>query len=214
MLFRPYDIKYNKDTSAMLKKYPIESERLNDIVKFITINTDSNTIICLQECSEELMTRLEEAFGSTYDIFYQRTNNRSNRNDELIITMAPKTGYFYTISLHRFRGSRGYLGIANEDCRIINCHFRPMKFCRDDPIKAIESIPYDKTNILVGDFNESYSKLSNKITRFQMTSVGHTYKRKQIDHIIHDYHSTISGKRISTNSMSDHYAIIATGFVL
>lgn len=175
VLFRDYEILYNASSSKILKKYPEEKIRIDNIVNVIKKLAKPDTIFCLQECSELLIKLCKDIFVNR-KIFYRKANS------DYLVTITPENSEFVeeeqTVQIQR-----QYLSVSNKHFRIINCHLRPQKFCEIPLFEMLNTIAKnDKTNIISGDFNEP--NLGKYFPNYTVPFFGCTYKNQTIDSII------------------------------
>jgi hypothetical protein len=217
-----YEKKYNPD-SKILITYKNETHRLTDIVKTIKNNLsdsgDEETIICLQECSLDLVYLLKLNFCKTHDIFTLNIND-----DEYLITLTPHHMHFtdenFPITEY-INMANGYLFVSNDNYRIINCHMFPQYYCQNyDALSVLKNLSHVKKLIIAGDFNEKYQRVSKALNNdYIVPYYGKTYKKKRnIDYIIFNKFNTslqnnylqnyYKVRLVETEKMSDHDLII------
>ena len=203
------EIKYNSN-SPILKKYNYDKSdytRTDDITRFLICNTDSDTIICLQECSEMLYKNIYKYFSQYYDLF--RISSKQENVDQFLITISPKHYKFQQEELLvNYNTSYGYLSITNDEYRIINCHLRPQFAVEENVYKFIEDLDESKKLIILGDFNEKRCYLLNRFkNQYQIPFFGNTYKKKQIDNVLMNFKQYYKCFTIKNNLISDHHMI-------
>lgn len=210
ILYRKYEEKF-KPESDILKKYPDENRRIMDIVDtVVSLMYDDNNIVCLQECSLDILIALKNVIFTKFTILFYNV-----RHKEYIVTIYHKKHKFY---IERDIDNdpkcvNGILSIRNSEMRIVNCHLIPSIFADRDPLSPIYNIDTSNlTTIVAGDFNEVYTKLTRKISdKYKIFFYGKTYRNKCIDNIIIDNISfcrtSISTHNIKATSISDHNII-------
>ena len=113
-----YEKKYNPN-SHIISNYPDDNDRLLYISNFILKNIDIETIVCLQECSCELLNILKNKIDLLfYDIFSQEIDE-----DVFMITISPVNFSFKieNILKNKYKNiAHGYLIITNDNIKIIN----------------------------------------------------------------------------------------------
>lgn len=203
-LYRLYEEKYNP-SSNILKRYPNEKDRLDEIVDIIQVYADRHTVICLQEVSLQLLSLLRERAGTNL-IFEQKI-----REEEYLVTITPAAG-FVKETWEQHPSGNGYLVVSNHKYRVVNCHLVPQKYTKVKVLEYIKNLPRDKIMIIAGDFNAKYKHVVDALeSRYIIPRYGKTYKNKTIDHIIVDKSINIVNyvsKVIETDSVSDHKAIV------
>ena len=207
VLLREYEEKYYP-CSEILKNYPVETIRLNHVIKIIknSIHIDE-TVVCLQECSLDLLTMLKETFPQ-----FTVHNKKIGENDYLV-TMTPIRVDF-SIDPVETGIPHSQLIVKTNRFRIINCHLIPQKHC-DIPILArlnqFCKEENDKITIIAGDFNEKIGVVKNEfLNDYIVPYFGYTYRYKQIDYILVE-----RGKNdliycpllIKSIRVSDHYPV-------
>lgn len=180
VLLREYEEKYNP-CSDILKTYPVELDRLHDIIKIIKNSISNETVVCLQECSSELINMLKETFRS-----FTIHNKKIGENDYLV-TMIPAR---VNSSIEEIETGipHSQLIVKTNRFRIINCHLIPQKHCE---IPILESLyrfckeESTKINIVAGDFNENFKTVQHEFgNEYIVPYFGKTYRYKQIDYIL------------------------------
>lgn len=204
VMYRKYEEEYNPE-SPILKKYIDEKLRIEEIIIFLRDNILSNSIICLQEVSNDLLDKLTEVFVDTFNIFSVNVEEKNN-----IVTLAPKK--FYKEACRNSNHiSHGYLIVNNDEIRVMNCHLKPQRFCITDVLYSLINMRKEGiTTFIAGDFNEQYKLVHKKLhSIFICPYYGKTYKKKPIDHIIFDL-DNINSYKVSkkSNELSDHEMII------
>jgi endonuclease/exonuclease/phosphatase family metal-dependent hydrolase len=220
VLYREHEERYNP-TSTILTTFTKEDDRCNSIIKFILENTNENTVICLQECSNKIILLLETNF-KTHNLYSQ---NIIKNTDEYIITLLPKNIHTHThththtythinkveynvtitYNLYPFRA---ILILENDNIRIINCHLIPFKYSKIDIVKSFTQFN-DKLTIIAGDFNEEKKYVNRKLKHlYTIPSFGHTYKNKQIDYIIFNKDYIYDCFTLDNHNISDHKPIL------
>lgn len=181
VLYRPHEERYHPN-SIILKKFPVESDRMLKIIEFLSDKIQENTILCLQESSVELNNLLETNFSSKTRIFL---SFKVDDNESLFI-MAPSD--FKLEFSGKLLSARGCQIISNKTTKVVNCHLTPEKFSSISPVKFIQFLDFDikKTLIICGDFNHEHKFLKQSLidTNFICPFFGKTYKNKSIDHIL------------------------------
>ncbi len=203
-LFREHDIKYNPD-SKTLNMYPDNNERNKKIIDLIISNSDIDTFICLQECSEELVNMLKNKFIDSHNIYIQSVLDYEN---EFLITLSPKWFKCYQQDITMYPNiPRGYIILEGEKFRIVNCHLKPQRHCNFDTMAVIKRLD-KKISIISGDFNEDLKNVRLRLKDYTVPYFGKTYKKKQLDHIIiNRNHVKTTTNMIDVNDLSDHKII-------
>lgn len=209
ILYRKYEEKFNKD-SEILKKYPDENKRILDIVDILFSLLYEDSIVCIQECSIDILLMIKNSIQNNYSLFFYHV-----RHKEYIVTIAPKKYKFYieTSVKNDTRCANGILSIRNNNIRIVNCHLIPSIFSEKDPLSIFDSLDLSVSTFIAGDFNEIYSKLSKKTSeKYKAFFYGRTYRNRCIDNIIIDNKTasdtlSISTHNIKTTNISDHNII-------
>ena len=202
-LYRKYEELYNP-TSQILKTYPDDSERISDIVSVIQHVLTTKTVVCLQECNNQLFHLLQTNIN-THDIF-----KNTIRDDECLITMTPKNTFVQEENMVH-PSSNGYLTVSNDKYRIVNCHLIPQRYASVSVLDYIKNIGTEngKTTIIAGDFNEYRQKISQELqNKYTIPKYGKTYKNREIDYIIINKKNLIYETLIIETNLSDHRAII------
>lgn len=199
-LFRPYEEEYNP-SSRILSSYPNEWKRTVELTRRIMKYVDCNTIICLQECSAELVKMLRESVKNA-NVFFERAGTA-----EYIVIIAPIG--FSKENWKKKKFFHGLLVVSNEKYRIFNCHLVPQRYSETDNMGYVNNFPRDKITIVAGDFNEHFKAVASKLKdRYTVPQFGKTYKKKQIDHIVIDRDMISSIRRVENmKDISDHNAI-------
>lgn len=204
VMYREYEEEYNPN-SEILKKYVNEQLRIEQILIFIRENITPNTIICLQEVSNDLLWKLSEVLISSFNIFSANVENNNN-----VVTLAPKS-FLQDDFCNSSSVSHAYVVINNGKTRIINCHLKPQRFAKGDVLEFVKNMKkVDTTTFIAGDFNELHKNVYKKLhDNFICPYYGKTYKKKAIDHIIFDLSDVTSYKVCKKpNDLSDHDMII------
>jgi hypothetical protein len=213
VLYREYEETYKPD-SKILKKYPNEITRVNDICNIVCSMIAQTSIICLQECSIDIYRTLSKKLSPIYDIF--SINVRSN---EYLITIAPKKFKFENDNIRQKpECSNALLSISTNSIKIINCHLIPKEYAKENVIKFLKSLSPETTKKLyiAGDFNECFKLLSRTLSyNYTIPYFGNTYRKRQIDHIIYgrsldNEQFTVKTFLINTAAVSDHHMIQLT----
>ena len=204
-MYVKYEMKYNP-TSKILSNYPDESKRLLSICEIILENIDINTIICLQECSSDLLYLLMQKL-SDYNIFSVEIDK-----DVFMVTISHTSLDFkqeHILKSNYDKIAHGYLILNNNNIKIINCHLIPRFAAKKDmDIFSIIKENCKEKCIIAGDFNEKRNNLLKYLPGFNIPYFGATYKNKEIDHIILNFEAEVVANKINTYSVSDHEAII------
>jgi hypothetical protein len=119
VLFREYEETYNPN-SSILKEWKNESEREDKIIKILKENSDDNSIILLQEVSQNLLEKIMNSFQEKQIFSY---NVRSN---EFLVTITMKE-IFEKELIKQHDTANGYLSIVKNNLRIINTHLIPQR---------------------------------------------------------------------------------------
>ena len=208
-LIRAYEEKYNPE-SDILKLYPDETVRTKEQFDFVIENA-TNSIVCLQECSGNLVTLLEEFFSTRkFTVFKECI---SEEFDEYLVTIAPPT--FRKEKSFPFDGAHGLLIISNTQIRIVNCHLKPQKLAKTNILNYFKFYTSDRQLVICGDFNEKYQYVSKGLKkRYVIPKFGLTYRKKQIDYIMFENTSLVKTiqvikKRTVISPLSDHRMILA-----
>jgi hypothetical protein len=205
-LYINYEKKYNPNSQILLN-YPDDTKRLLDICEIILINIKKDTIICLQECSGELLSFLNDKIDSSYTIFSQEIDE-----DVFIVTIAHTTfsfNYEHVPKSIYETIAHGYLVITNNNMKIINCHLIPKFAAKGDMFSIIKDTSSEKKCIIAGDFNDKYKNIVKYLKGYSIPCFGSTYKtKKDYDHIIFNFDAECEIQKINTYSVSDHAAII------
>lgn len=206
-LYVNYEKKYNPESNILLN-YPNDTDRLLDILKIILENINTDTVICLQECSYNLLNILKD----NIDLIYYNIFSQEIDIDVFMITIAPVNYYFKMENMPKNKYEKiahGYLVISNDNMRIINCHLIPKFAAKDDIYSFINETCSDKKSIIAGDFNEKYKNIVKYLQEYSIPYFGPTYKKtKEFDQIIFNFKSIFDIKKIDTYSVSDHCAIL------
>jgi hypothetical protein len=206
VLYRKYEEKYNP-RSQILKTYPKEIDRVTAIVSKLKANVNSNTVICLQEASTNLINVVATVFATTHQIFATKI-----RDNEHLVTVVP-VNITVNCTYWSHGTSNGYIAIQSDLYHIVNCHLLPQRYAKSSVMEYLNEYESNNKNVfIVGDFNEKHNKIRNSLqTRFVCPYYGKTYKKKPIDHIIFDvtdktckYTPTL----ITQTNLSDHHAIM------
>jgi hypothetical protein len=202
VLFREYEETYNPN-SSILKEWKNESEREDKIIKILKENSDDNSIILLQEVSQNLLEKIMNSFQEKQIFSY---NVRSN---EFLVTITMKE-IFEKELIKQHDTANGYLSIVKNNLRIINTHLIPQRYCKINIMDYLLKLPNESNLIICGDFNETYKNVCSFLEkRYIIPYFGSTYKnKKQIDYIIFD-NKNIKHKivKVLTNNISDHNLI-------
>jgi hypothetical protein len=199
VLYRQYEEKYNPG-SCILKNYPVESKRAENIVHVVKQYCKDKNVICLQECSEEILNLLLENIID-YKVFYSSFSCK-----DYIITIAPKD-YDVEVSVE-YPVCRGIVVIKNTNYRIANCHFIPNRILTTCVFSYVKNMPKNRINIVAGDFNEKYNIVKRILKKHRVPWFGNTYKSKQIDHIVIDREKRFNTTLLDSNGLSDHKPIL------
>ena len=201
-LLREYEKKYRPD-SLILKRFPNEEERIDNIINLILDNIDNNCLVCLQECSKLLLKKIEKCFSNTHKIF-----NQNIRENEYLITITP---FGFKKRLWPFHPTaNGYLVVENGKFRLVNTHLIPQEYVKFySVLDYIFYLPRDFITVVAGDFNANWMDIYNKLSnRFIIPNFGRTYKKSSVDHIIFDKEINMYRKLDTIkNILSDHNAI-------
>jgi len=206
-LYINYEKKYNPGSSIIIN-YPNDNDRLLDILKIIIENINTDTIVCLQECSHNLLNILKNGIDLiTYNLFSQEIDT-----DVFMVTIAPVNYSFKMENILKNKYEKiahGYLVISNDNMRIINCHLIPKFAAKGNIYSFINETCSDKKCILAGDFNEKYKNIIKYLQDYTVPYFGPTYKKtKEFDQIVFNFKSIFDIKKIDTYSVSDHSAIL------
>jgi hypothetical protein len=211
-LYRAYEQKYNPE-SEILRKYLNEDDRLEEITGIVSEYLDQYTVICLQECSLELIELLRPRI-QTHTLF---THNI--RDEEYLVTMTPTTAGFSQETCEVQPGANGCLIVSNHKYRVVNYHLIPQKYAQKGVkvLDYVRNLPQDKICIVAGDFNEKHKKVKNTLRdRYIVPFFGRTYRQRSIDHIIVDKSIKLittvnyTTRVIETDNVSDHKGILLT----
>lgn len=202
VLLMDYEKKYNPN-SIRLKKWKNEDDRVDIIINILSKNSDINSIICLQEVSILLFSKIKEIFSDRL-VFHKKVTDI-----ECIVTITPKE--YIEENINKNSATREILSVYNSKTgyRIINTHLKPQRYCNLNIMRYINSL--SNNTIVVGDFNENYKIVKKLLNNFIVEYFGNTYKKKQIDHIVYDkklYKKNISKTKIVVDDISDHNLII------
>lgn len=205
-LYINYEKKYNPSSSIIIN-YPNDNDRLRDICKIILENINNDTVICLQECSRNLLIILNDKVDLlSYNIFSQEIDE-----DVFMITISPVNFYFKIENIPKNdyeKLAHGYLIIYNDNIKIINCHLIPKFAAKGDIYPFINDTCVNKKCIVAGDFNEKYKNIIKYLRDYTVPYFGSTYKQnKDYDQIVFNFKSIFDIKKIDTYSVSDHCAI-------
>ena len=144
--------------SSIIINYPNDNDRLRDICKIILENINNDTVICLQECSRNLLIILNNKVDLlSYNIFSQEIDE-----DVFMITISPVNFYFKIENIPKNyyeKLAHGYLIIYNDNIKIINCHLIPKFAAKGDIYPFINDTCVNKKCIVAGDFNEKYKNI-------------------------------------------------------
>lgn len=206
-LYINYEKKYNPN-SHIISNYPNDNDRLLYIYKFILKNIDIETIVCLQECSYELLNIFKNKIDLLfYDLFSQEIDQ-----NVFMLTIAPVNFAFKieNIPKNKYENiAHGYLIITNDNVKIINCHLIPKFAAKGDIYSFISGTCSDKKCIIAGDFNEKYKNIVKYLKEYSIPYFGPTYKKnKDFDNIIFNFKSIFDINKVDTYSVSDHCAIM------
>lgn len=206
VLYRAYEQKYNPG-STILREYPSDTTRIKQQIDILKQHVTKHTIVCLQECGEELLTLLHDTFASTHSFFCQYI-----AETEYIVILAPISAEFCAEKWEIVDGVRGAIAISNDNYRIFNVHLKPQKFAETYLLGYIKCLPSDKQLFVAGDFNEQLATVRKRLKdRYEIVNYGITYKQKQIDYIIRqrdsDSSSNILVDKFSADGTSDHCGI-------
>lgn len=211
-----HEKKYNP-TSKIIKAFSNnESKRLESIANLIFLNSDCNTIICLQECNESLIYYLKLVFNpEKWNIF--KLKNITTLALEYTVTICPKHYNFTQVSpLVNRNIVNGIVIIRNENFQIVNCHLKPRFATKNNIFDVLKNYWFqEQKTFLVGDFNETEYYIKKEISHCKqyghllVPHFGPTYKnRKSIDHIILNFKTYIKTTKINPSLLSDHTMII------
>jgi hypothetical protein len=206
ILLYAYEKKYYPN-SKILNSYPDNNIRLREIISKIKYISNYQTIICLQECSEDILSLLRSAFCLTHDIFYQIVDEGEC---EYIITLVPKMLECVLEDLSIPVVARGYLVVSNINIKIVNCHLYPQfKFKKVKVLNTLRNEPMKKITVFAGDFNERHNKVSAFLRDKYVTPYfGLSYKgKKDLDHIVVNRATRYTVNICDTGLLSDHNPI-------
>ncbi len=205
VLHRSHEKHYNPN-SCILRAYSDDRARLDCIINVLSLHVSKETIVCLQECSGELLTLINSTFNASHDLLSQRI-----MSDEYLITLTPKFLKCRQDTRSIPKGANGYLSVSNSLMRIINCHLRPQFTVKDRNILSI--IGQEDMNIMTivaGDFNENSNKVKKAlIHKYRIPYFGPSYKKKKgLDHIIFNRMLRYKAGIVQTELLSDHDPVI------
>ena len=199
ILFRKYEELYNPKSSGILKKYPIEIDRINAILSFLLENMEEDMVFCLQEVSYDIICRLNTIFRHKYDLFSQP------KKDDFMVTLTPKN----MMMVKDHRSTNNYLITCNKDICIVNCHLKPLRFSKNNMMCDFLEIHGYNNIFVAGDFNETQNNVKTSLgNNFICPYYGKTYKNIGIDHIVFKTTSLdYSIGLVKNDFISDHCAI-------
>lgn len=202
VLYRDYEKEYKPDSKILLA-YPNEEEREDEIINMLNQNITLESVVCLQEVSQNLLDKIFEKFSQTYKIFFYNI-----RYEEFLVTLTPFN--FEMVSGYSNNTSNGYLIVKNNYMKIINCHLVPQCYTHENVLRYVRKFSNDKLlTFVAGDFNELYKVVRSRLqTNFICPYYGRTYKKKPIDQIIfnqslYKYRS----EKVLQRNLSDHRMI-------
>ena len=203
VLYIEYEKRYNP-TSDILLKYADDNDRIRDIVDMIAKQISSDTIICLQECSLQLVLLIKENFENSHSVFTTHV-----RTDEYLLTMTPREQEYkrQVFSKSNYTSTaNGYLIVSNNKLRIINCHLIPQNIVEQDVLKLMKGEFHAKGTFIAGDYNQTRKSVVNELKyKYTIPYFGPSYKgKKGIDFIIFNYHCMYTSGIIETSLLSDH----------
>jgi hypothetical protein len=200
ILLRKHEKKY-QPKSIILKTYPNEKLRIQNIIYLLDSLITNQTIACLQEVSILTIALLLKKFEKTHNIFYYNI-----KKDEFLVTITPPQ--FYILKKFKNKTSNGYLIVSNNIINIINCHLIPQKYTKQKVLPYISNLGNHKPTFISGDFNEIHKNIKNKLKNWICPHYKKTYKKKSLDHIIFNKpikHYKINN--INSKNLSDHNLI-------
>jgi hypothetical protein len=201
-----YEKKYNPN-SQILIDYPDDNKRLLDICEIILKNIASDTIICLQECSEKLLFLLNDKIDKFYSIFSQEIDEGVFMVTITHLSLSFSQEDFPLSKYERF--AHGFLVVSNNNMKIVNCHLLPRFVAKGNVFSFIKDVSKDGKCIIAGDFNERYKNIVKNLPEYSVPYFGSTYKtNKGIDHIIFNFNADFTAEKLNTYKVSDHCAIL------
>lgn len=207
VLFRQYE-ELHVPESEILKRYPLDIIRIIEIYEFISPYMTQDCIICLQECSIELLTLLQFRIPAGKNIFYEY----NSKGGDYIITIAPNTFKQVKFNLNTLCiRNCVIIDNENESMRIINCHLIPQRYSEDDVIEYLKSLSVYENMIIAGDFNAMRKDLVLKMPEWIIPYYGRTYNhRRDIDFVITTIQAEEYKSAIIRNfkQLSDHEMIL------
>lgn len=210
VLYRQYEESYNPN-STILEQFSDEKIRIQEQFEFIIKESmqDEEIIICLQECSVDLLRLLQKYYKDKKAVFFQAAKSNDDENEKSedshindnkqntpIVNLNESSDYLVTIAPLNYKrsewithaGFRGYILVHNDENYVFNFHFRPQKCVKTYILGTLKppNIPFDKNVFITGDFNNYYKKVFSALNRFyHIPYFGYTYAQKQIDYIMY-----------------------------
>jgi hypothetical protein len=204
VLFRQYEEIHVPD-SEILKRYPVDIVRTIEIYEFLSPFISQDYIICLQECSIELLTLLQFRVPYGKKVFYEY----NSKGGDYVITIAPDTFRKVNFELNTLC-VRNCVIVEDNWTRIINCHLIPQRYVEISVLEYLKSLTTYNT-IIAGDFNAMRKDLLFKMQEWTIPYYGKTYNHKRdIDFIITNMQADTYDSSMVRNGkqLSDHEMII------
>jgi hypothetical protein len=201
VLFRKYEEEYYPN-SKILEKYPNENERVTKIVAFLKENSNAQTVLCLQECSTQVLDSLVTIFKSTHFVY-----SYNIRDNEHLVTITPKE--FQMVWSGPHNTTNGYLIVYNGLYHIVNCHLLPQRYAKSSVMKRLREFGEEYGIVFIaGDFNETHRNVKERLwMKYSCPYYGKTYKHKAIDQIVFNLDMVYETSIIKQEYISDHHAI-------
>lgn len=208
ILHRIHEEKYRPD-SKVLETFPDERNRVVAVIGEIHKCLETpDTVCCLQECSATVLTGIQRHIANNSRcLFYKKV-----KEAEYLVTITPQ-GFWEEEIEHHPDTAVGMLAVRRDECRVINCHLKPQRFCRYSVLDGLLSLPTEEVPLVVaGDLNEQPPAIQRVLGhKYGWVDAGNSYRKKQIDHVLYDkFQWTLTdGKIVDTGYTSDHRMVVA-----
>jgi len=203
-----HELKYNPN-SIVLQCHPDETLRLKKIIELLREHTIDHTVICLQECSSEMLNLVSCEFNKTHNLISQKI---PKSKDEYLITLTPKFLKFSQEKKRIPKGANGLSIVVNDFLKIVNCHFKPQFTVKTETVleSLVKECDSSLLTVAAGDFNETSKAVKRTLgSKFHVPYFGRSYKkRKCLDFIVFNLDIKYRSGIIDSSNLSDHRPVV------